>query len=919
MPTTPHARHRLPGLLAFSLFTLSAALVASAGQPPEEEEAAPKAARKAVKEDEDAKGGIKKKVVIDDDQYEKRPGNKPDVLLDELAQAAAVAPPALKAVYTRYAVPFDRMTDAKGQASRVKPIPLYKTDALPAEFKVTELNDKGQPKEARSLTRAEVKGFEPFELLVLAEADRLGKDQSAAPGISPDDRLMAGEKLIAAALRFHDYARAAEVRRGKAWDEAKTALTTQLKDNRIRQVQRATGVSDWVRAQEAGNRLMAAYPGDAAVEKEVAASRVAAAEGLFKSGTHPDKVRVRELVDEFDAVFPGGGGEPMRKVRAALTAEAKQLVELAYGAKATDKTTARNNVNRAEALDPNIPGLRELRNELGSASATLYVGARVFPERLSPATARWDSEKQVVELLFEGLYEVVPGGEAGDRYRPGAALGYPLVTPGGRDALIRQAGPSAGTGGFDTSDVVQTVKLLQGRPAIWPSAGLPWLDDLPAPATASAVRLGFRHGHPDPRALLTFKLLPGRLFAANGKPADDSEYAARPVGGTGPFRVQSLPPPGTTGPRELVLTENPAYGRWKDRTGLPKLREVRFIELSKVADPLAEFKGGRLHIIPDLTREEMYRAVGKGQSEFGGKAQVVTAWTNRRVQILAVNYRRAHLQSKALRRGLSLALDREEIVNDVFGKGLAADQKRFLAAMTGPFPPSSWATVKGQNGQPVPLDNRPAGINLLKEYLNAPGAVNVLELAYATTDPLSKLACERIKAQIEGLPDGQRLATPEGKPLTIELKPLAARDLLVQVQDEHRFDLAYMPFEYPDDWYPYGLAAMLDPAAAGRGGRNWTGFLSAKTNPSDDDRNLGGELSALLIHRDFEAQLRPRAERIHNYFNATVPFVPLWQLDRHMLVPAGLRVVTDDTGAVVPPKVLNQTTLFSNAGRWQLE
>ena len=45
---------------------------------------------------------------------------------------------------------------------------------------------------------------------------------------------------------------------------------------------------------------------------------------------------------------------------------------------------------------------------LAISDQLLAVGARVFPERLSPVTARFDSERQAVELLFEGLLEEVP-------------------------------------------------------------------------------------------------------------------------------------------------------------------------------------------------------------------------------------------------------------------------------------------------------------------------------------------------------------------------------------------------------------------------------------------------------------------------------------------------------------------------------
>ncbi len=73
-----------------------------------------------------------------------------------------------------------------------------------------------------------------------------------------------------------------------------------------------------------------------------------------------------------------------------------------------DLTTARDELTRAAALDPTIEGVREMQRELRIGYPILYVGVRQFPVNLSPATARLDSEKQAVELIFEGLLEEVP-------------------------------------------------------------------------------------------------------------------------------------------------------------------------------------------------------------------------------------------------------------------------------------------------------------------------------------------------------------------------------------------------------------------------------------------------------------------------------------------------------------------------------
>jgi len=910
-------------------FLLAAGLVSFAAQPPEVEDPKGKV-KKKIGEEEDPKGTVKKKIVVEEpdptppekSNVPKTPGGPPpDQRLVELDGAAAEAKnPAVKQLLNSYVVPFDRLTE-KDNTSRIRPFPLlWGKDAFPRDkaFNVTPIDGTGKSLEPRSVAVADIKKLEAFELAVVADVDAWLKKKplGAAPGpddLTSEEQLAAAERLLAAASRFHDYAKANGIRKTKSWEEVAKPLADRLLDVRVKQLQRAVAGQDWQRARQFGTKLMLAYPKDANVAKEVAVARVAEAELLMKSNAHADRVKARELLDEFEARFPGAGGEPVRVIRRELNSEASRLFEAAKRLKAGGNAVdARNELDRAEALDPTIPGLRELKREIGSGYPVLYVGVRQFPERLSPATAQFDSEKHAVELLFEGLLEEVPDGSGGVRYRTGAALDYPTMIPGGRELLIRQTPRSAnGTDGFDAHDVVETIKMLRARPEVPVSAGLPWLDGLPTPIGGGSLRIGFKFGHPDPRALLTFKVLPGRYLAEKGRAMDDQEFAAKPFG-TGPYRVHSLPGIPGTAPRELVFIDSSSYGRSKDRIGLPHMREIRFVELPKVLDLFDEFRRGKLHIVPDLSQAELKQALDPGGMALGGKGQVVTASTNRRVHMLAVNHRRTALQNLDLRKGLALAIDREEILNELF-RVSQPQHRRFTAAMSGPYPPNSWATVKAPGGGSVPLVNRPDASVRLKRYLGIPGVKTEFDLAYSTGDPQGQDVCAKIKSHVESL------FKDSPQKLTLKLQPLEPRELHRLVFSEHRYDLAYVPYDFPDDWHPLALAAMLDRGAANPGGRNFTEYLAPGTNFQEADLNLGGDLARILEYRDFEREIQPRARRIHQLFNDTMPFIPLWQLDRHMLVNSGLRVFVDDTIEPSPYHVLNPSVLFHNVGRWRLE
>jgi ABC-type transport system substrate-binding protein len=400
--------------------------------------------------------------------------------------------------------------------------------------------------------------------------------------------------------------------------------------------------------------------------------------------------------------------------------------------------------------------------------------------------------------------------------------------------------------------------------------------------------------------------------------ADDPGFAEAPLG-TGPFRLQSRTKPDSSGGREAVFIDNPLYGRWRDRAGQPYIKEVRMREVGPGNIPaVAEaFQQGSLHILTDVPTAD----VEKLRGALAGKAQEYVAANNRRAHILALNLRRPPLQSKLLRQGLMMAVQREAILSDVFRAG-RADVHR---AMTGPFPPAGWATTKGPGGQTVPLANPDLALQRIRTYLFDQSAKAELTLIYpddrrlkAGDEPKGRErceaeeACQRIKAQVEGL------FKPEDKrKLTILLEPVPTRELLLRVEDEHRYDLAYAPFDYPDDWYPLALGAALDPQAAERGGRNWFGFLAKGTGADADDTRLVQLLGELRAYRAFGA-LATRTAEVQKLFNECVPFVPLWQLDRHVVVSNGLKVYTDDD-TPVSPRALNPTTLFHGVARWKLE
>lgn len=859
-------------------------------------------------EKEDPKGGVKRKVVVEDDLPPvRRPttsDHPPDVKLDELERAAASASPEHKALLQRYLVPSDRLTTSSG-VLRTKPVPIHRSEwKNAAQINVIVLDSAGQPQNPQVVKVKEVQNLEYFEGLVLADAGKL----TSGPSPSLDDWLTA-EQLLSAALRFHDYARERNLRRGKGWDELRGRLWQELRRVRLAALQAAQARNDFTRVRELSRRLSESYPQDEEVGEALAAVRLGEAERLLQSPQHLDHVRAREILDDYVSRFPGRGGERVQKLRAQLREMARQALQRAKEKKEVgDLATARDELGRAAGLAPSLEGLRELQRELRFGYSVLAVGVWQLPRYCSPSLALLDSEKQAVELLFEGLLEEVRDSQGSADYRAAAARTLPLLLPAGREFSLRtyEQDPVNHRPGFNSHDVAGTVQLLRRQPHTWSAYPLLWLaTDPPQPRDAAAIRIYFAHLHPDPRALLTFKLLPARFLLEQGKLADDLDFGQRPFG-TGPFRLHSRPPAVPGQPRELVFVDNPAYSLSRDRAHLPHIREIRFIELPAPdyrTFAVEAFRNDKLHLLPDIPTVDLERFWGPG-SGLADRVQVATVTQHRRIHILAINLERPYLQRKPLRQALSLAIDREAILDDVF-RGNQAQYRRFHKVLTGPFPAHSWAA----GSKPGSLTNRDLAVQRLQEYLSEPGVTTTLILSYPQEDPRAALACTQIKTQIETLFE---------KRLTLQLEPVSTRELLVRVHEEHRYDLAYIPFDYPDDWYPYALAALLDRNAVMRNGRNCFSFRKPETRPDAEDLRLGQLLDDLRQLRDYDTLVRRTADIVER-FNQSLPFIPLWQLDRHIAIHRQLRICFEPDAPVDPAVALHPTLLFTRVAYWRLD
>ncbi|MGL6075504.1 MAG: ABC transporter substrate-binding protein [Fimbriiglobus sp.] len=822
----------------------------------------------------------------------------------------------LKAFYNLFSVAYDRIRVGTGIMNRVTPLPLlWGKDTFPAEFGIVPLNSDDTLKDLVTVAKKNVRELECFENYSLEQVRRFIELPPSPPTVAEDqrlskaDRLAAGEKVLIAVYFFHDSAREQNRRRGKNWEPIKVALYDKLAEVRLARVNHAASLRDWPIVRDLTKKYGELYQRQPRFLEPVLAVRLLEAESLLKSETLADWVRSRELLTEYETRFPGSKNEIAQRVRVALLEKSKKLLNEAQRVIGTNKTEARNILTSVEKLDPDSSSLRSMQQEMKLGYPVLFIGTSRMPEFMSPALARTDSEKQAMQLIFEGLWESIPEEATGSRFTPRLALDRGTVGAGIRDLrLLGNVDWGKPSDLFTAADVAGTLRLMRQKPGLHGTESTSWLDD-PGfdPADPGRLRMRFKLGHPDPRSLLTFPILPASKLLEANKTYDDLEFARQPFG-SGPFRLAPFRRTPTEEPKEIIFLANSGYSRRPNRMGQPFIKEIRLVDMNQSTDPVADMSADRVHLLLDVPTRDL--AKYQANNNLNGKVRTVTVADPHRTYQLAINHRRPGLQSTDLRKGLLHAIDRERVLTDVF----RSSTKEFHKAMTGPFPPGSWAEPKPLGSVPPSLYNRDLAATKFRAYVNSPTTtLTKFSLLFPSDDPNARAACERLRSMIESpTKDDERR-------IEIVLEPMPYRQMMRRLEEEASYDLAYIAQDHPDIWYPQHLSLTLDPTAHGKHGRNIHGYFSPEAKPGAEDAKLAQSLAEVRLHRDYDGKLVGLAHRMHDRFNDAVPYIPLWQLDRHIVLNTMVKLDFEGQTELANPRTLNPTTPFTSIARWRLE
>jgi ABC-type transport system substrate-binding protein len=793
--------------------------------------------------------------VGDDGNKRPRPPKAEPLKLAELAREADR--PELRDFYESLAVPYDILHLPGGRQLRVEPIVDYigLEGDVSKTLEVRPLSEDGK----RVPLRLTLRKAEHYEHLAMRKVDEL----LAIKALPRLEKLQAAAKVLEAVLQFHLAARASGDRAGNVWGVPEKALEAKLRAVHIQRLTVLIDAKDWSAASRWGDELRDKYPDDREVELELVKLQMGQAQDSLNAD---DFVTARLSLERLERQFPNE--EQAKDLRRRLEGEAdKWFKQAQLAVKAKKLAEAKELLAKAERIWPRLPGLRDESLRLDNTYPILRVAVRHVPRNLWPGAGRTDSDRQAIELMFESLVRPRSDAQRGQYFEPELAIDRPRIVPLGREfQLVRDAFWFDGKQ-VTAADVLRSVQLLKNKN--WPKHTPEWGDLIEDPRVTGSdpfrISLTLRQGYLDPLSLMTFKVLPASIARA-----DDLRLAAKPVG-TGPFQYKETARDPERGER-VIFEANSYYDSRAGKKGLPRIREIHFLHSDDLAADL-KAEPRRLDLLLDLTTQEMKSL--KDDDAINSRLSFRTL-PNRRIYFLAVNHRRPALSDVRLRRAIALAIDRDQVLDRDFRAGLQVHR-----ALTGPYPPGTWACPP-KAGKLC----KPGIARTLAKELNLTAPLT-LTLKCPAGDQRVWQACTYIAEQVAHINPNLKIV-PEA---------LSPDDLYNKVEVRHDYDLAYYSYDYPSE--DYWLWPLLDPRATDAGGGNYLGYTN--------DGRLEGYFHQAMAHRQFKT-VQQKMYDIHERLIEQMPFIPLWQLDSHIVFHKDLQ-----------PVGLDPLLVFTDVEEWRLE
>jgi peptide/nickel transport system substrate-binding protein len=574
----------------------------------------------------------------------------------------------------------------------------------------------------------------------------------------------------------------------------------------------------------------------------------ALAQGFFASG--------RRVLHDLEEIAPGH--LMARAMRGRFIARARERLREAESARGTARL---DGLEEAFRIWPSIAGAADAYRSAFAETPTLDVGVTDVPFPLGP----WihsPADSRVVPLLYRPiLARDDPDARQGKGPPQLAAV---LETSDlGRRMLIRIRPGFVWSDGSRSASAIDVAHALIDRSDPHsPNFEARWADLLDRVETPDDGRIELRLNYTPLRAggWLLGPVGPAhagidgriatstreRILITNGPfqctVATEQAVELRPsdrMAATPPFpSAAQAAAPSASSAAQAAATPAPGAGR-------PRIRRVREFRFAKGQTALAALLRGDVALVDHVPPDQVGRLAEASEIQVGRYAEPV-------VHVIALDGRNPALRSRALRRGLSYAIDRVGLLEGTVLKRPISDAD---APADGPFAKGSYADAAGV--KPLVFDALLARMLVAAARRELGGAPIALKLEYPAL-PESRVVAQK-------LADAFRLAGVE-----VTTFELTQSRLETELRAGRRFDLAYRVIRIEEPVLDAGPA--LCP---GYDAPPEADSLASAASP---------RILQLLLELEHAADwptARGLAAQLDREAKDELPVIPLWQLVDH--------------------------------------
>lgn len=613
------------------------------------------------------------------------------------------------------------------------------------------------------------------------------------------------------------------------------------------------------------------FPSDQFLEKEFVATLMSLAERAL-GAEDPDKSD--QYLQQAERAYPNN--QDLRDLRREWNQEARQLVDRAEQLEKTQSGDAIASAQRAVRMSTDPTLRRRARIVIRNAEG-LIIASYEDPGVFEPFNATRPIEQQLVHLMYDFIME---RNDTSTIYGPsGLMLGIKSSSLGSKLSLKLNSQRRFSDGSpITAADVVQTINLLrdargEGHDSEWARFVMDAKQVSPFELTVNV------NPHPRPDSLLYLPVVSRQVYRSLPRRGDRNSRSAKAV--SGPFRLSEV---NADGDIRLVANRN-----YREQLQLGKITFKRYVQRG-IGQAVGDLRQGRIHMIsdPSPTQIEQIRST-PGQF-------VTRRIESNSVWALAVNHEsrifsdqlnpRGASAARDLRRAVSLAIDRDGILNQYFNLGGRANFSH--AAVTGPFPRQS----KAYDPTFELAAGKPAAANAITARYGDVISQRQVVLKYADQGDAVEDAMAQIKRELEDAGFSVDLQKRPGNAFARELR-------------RGFFDLAY--FQIKHDNVLFNIANLFDSSPEAReSGANFMKYNNQELSQLFED--LRGEKVADVI---WAIQ-----NKIHRFVGTELVLIPLWQLDSHVAFSRRLVGRTEQREVTLP---IDSSHIFRSVEKWYLK